>query len=106
MRPRFEREEAGDPLRHTRPATPFEMAPGKATVAFLLAVAYSASVASVASALQSSSVTLEALLSDGTLRRFDRLPDYMERRQDGYEEPRTVYILGTNHRSKMSAEAA
>ena len=76
------------------------MAPGKATVAFLLAVAHSAS------ALQSSSVTLEALLSDGTLRRFDRPPDYMERRQDGYEEPRTVYILGTNHRSKMSAEAA
>lgn len=43
------------------------------------------------------------LVEDGTLVIVKRPPDYVERRSDGYVEPEVVYIVGTAHMSKLSA---
>ena len=50
--------------------------------------------------------SVNKLLAEGTLVRCKRPPEYQERRGDGYLEPGTVYVLGTNHRSRASAAAA
>lgn len=49
---------------------------------------------------------MNKLLARGTLVRCKRPADYRERREDGYVEPETVYVLGTDHRSRASAAAA
>ena len=51
-------------------------------------------------------VDWEKLIRRGELVYVKRRDDYVERRTDGYEEPREVVILGTNHTSADSAKAA
>lgn len=44
------------------------------------------------------------LVDDGTLVIVKRPPHYVERRSDGYVEPEVVYIVGTAHMSRLSAD--
>ena len=67
--------------------------------------ALSSSTSTGSTATTPAALTLTSLLASGALRRHDRPVDYVERRQDGYQEPRTIYVLGTNHRSPTSAAA-
>ena len=48
--------------------------------------------------------SLADLTASGELRIWRRPNNYIERRSDGYEEPLEVWVIGTNHRSKKSAE--
>lgn len=43
-------------------------------------------------------------VNSGSLVVHQRSPAYRERRQDGYQEPQLVFIVGTAHVSEKSAE--
>ncbi|KAG0575453.1 hypothetical protein KC19_5G004900 [Ceratodon purpureus] len=53
--------------------------------------------------VQSLHPELMDLVEDGTLVIVKRPPHYVERRSDGYVEPEVVYIVGTAHMSRVSA---
>ena len=49
-------------------------------------------------------IMLLAIPNTGSLVVWERPPDYSERRTDGYQEPRLVYVVGTAHVSRRSAQ--
>ena len=44
------------------------------------------------------------LIERNVLYRYERLTNYKERRDDGYEEPEEIYLVGTAHISDKSVE--
>ena len=44
------------------------------------------------------------LVAEGTLVALQRSADYCERREDGYLEPETIFLVGTAHVSRQSAQ--
>eukprot|EP00271_Cylindrocystis_brebissonii_P014514 TRINITY_DN35881_c0_g1_i1.p1 TRINITY_DN35881_c0_g1~~TRINITY_DN35881_c0_g1_i1.p1 ORF type:complete len:469 (+),score=64.02 TRINITY_DN35881_c0_g1_i1:152-1558(+) len=54
--------------------------------------------------IESSNPELLDLVDSGSLIVVPRSPTYVERRCDGYQEPEIVYLLGTAHLSRKSAE--
>lgn len=44
------------------------------------------------------------LVEEGTLVALERAAEYRERRSDGYQEPKLLYLVGTSHVSSRSAE--
>lgn len=48
--------------------------------------------------------TLKDLYERGVLIHRSRRKDYVERRVDGYEEPKEIFVVGTSHYSESSAE--
>ena len=62
-----------------------------------------AATAEASAAVAAAHPSLAPLVRDGLLLALPRPSGYAERRDDGYEEPRAVWLLGTAHLSQRSA---
>ncbi|KAK9830693.1 hypothetical protein WJX74_002859 [Apatococcus lobatus] len=63
-----------------------------------------ATLAPARKALACCSPRVKELVEEGLLVAVARRQGYVERRLDGYQEPKMVYLLGTTHRSQQSAD--